>query len=152
LPAGAPAAFQVGPLDHVELFVPERQQAAAWYQRVLGLAPVAGTEAWAADPQGPLMISADGGRTMLALFEGRPPGDRATAGFHRVAFRVDGAGFLEFLRRAPGLALGDLRIMDHATAISIYFDDPFGHHLEVTSYDHEAVRATARAWWHQHGR
>jgi hypothetical protein len=36
------------------------------------------------------MISPDGGRSKLALFEGNPQGSRTTAGFHRVAFRVSG--------------------------------------------------------------
>jgi catechol 2,3-dioxygenase-like lactoylglutathione lyase family enzyme len=44
-------------LDHVELFVPDRYEAARWYQRVLGLEIVREYEEWAADPRGPLMIS-----------------------------------------------------------------------------------------------
>ena len=80
--------FRVAQIDHVELFVPDRHAAAAWYSEVLGLAPLPGAEKWAADPGGPLMISPDGGRTKLALFQGNPQGNRPTAGFHRVAFRV----------------------------------------------------------------
>jgi catechol 2,3-dioxygenase-like lactoylglutathione lyase family enzyme len=77
-------------LDHVEFFVPDRAEAAAWYARVLGCVPVLGTEHWAADPGGPLMVSPDGGRTKLALFTGEPQG---------------------------------------------HFTDPYGHRLEVTTYD-----------------
>jgi catechol 2,3-dioxygenase-like lactoylglutathione lyase family enzyme len=132
-------------LDHVELFVPERDEAAAWYAQALGLKPVPGTEAWAEDPGGPLMISADGGTTKLALFKGQPQGPRHTAGWHRVAFRVDGASFLEFLAHARRLGLRDrsapLRVFDHTTAFSAYFCDPYGHRLEVTTYDHAAARA-----------
>src|SRR5919108_5772287 len=84
-------------LDHVELFVPDRAQAAGWYGRALGCRPVPGTEEWASHPQGPLMLSPDGGRTKLALFTGEPQGRRPTAGFHLVAFHVDGPGFLSFL-------------------------------------------------------
>lgn len=32
--------FKVLQIDHVELFVPDRYEAARWYERVLGLEPV----------------------------------------------------------------------------------------------------------------
>jgi catechol 2,3-dioxygenase-like lactoylglutathione lyase family enzyme len=132
-------------VDHIELFVPDRVEAATWYTRALGFRPVPGTEAWATDPGGPLMLSADGGSTKLALFRGQPQGPQRTAGWHRVAFRIDGPGFLAFLSHARNLGLRDrshpLRVRDHATAFSVYFSDPYGHRLEVTTYDHQAVRA-----------
>jgi catechol 2,3-dioxygenase-like lactoylglutathione lyase family enzyme len=136
-------------IDHVELFVPGRHEAAAWYQRVLGLEILPEYLEWASDPRGPLMISSDGGRTKLALFEGDPQGARTTAGFHLVAFRVSAEGFVEFLKRLDGLHLSDHRhravtiasVVDHEKAYSIYFSDPYGHRLEVTTYDHAALRA-----------
>jgi len=131
-------------LDHVELFVPDRAQAADWYALVLGCRPVPGTEEWAATSQGPLMLSPDGGRTKLALFTGQPQGKRPTAGFHRVAFRLRGTDWLAFTARVKELGLtedgGPARVVDHTGAWSIYFTDPFGHHLEVTTYDAEVVR------------
>jgi hypothetical protein len=51
------------------LFVPDRYAAARWYEQSLGLRILPQHEHWAG-PGGPLMISSDGGRTMLALFEG----------------------------------------------------------------------------------
>lgn len=138
-------SFRVQGIDHVEFFVPDQYEAAAWYQRVLGLEILPDYEHWAAD--GPLMISSDGGRTMLALFQGEPKRERPTAGFHRVAFRVDAAGFLDFLSRLDELALanrdgGRLRadeVVDHDKSWSIYFVDPYGHLLEVTTYEYEAT-------------
>ena len=131
-------------LDHVELFVPDRVQAAEWYTRVLGCRPVPGTEGWASHPQGPLMLSPDEGRTKLALFAGEPQGGRPTAGFHRVAFRLAGAEWLAFVARLGELGLsegrGGSRVVDHTAAWSVYFTDPFGHHLEVTTYDADLVR------------
>jgi catechol 2,3-dioxygenase len=131
-------------LDHVELFVPDRAQAAEWYERVFGCRPVPGTEGWATHPQGPLMISPDEGRTKLALFAGEPQGSRPTAGFHRVAFRLPGTDWLAFVARLAELGLaeerGSARVVDHTGAWSVYFKDPFGHHLEVTTYDAEIVR------------
>ncbi|HUR19912.1 MAG TPA: VOC family protein [Vicinamibacterales bacterium] len=136
-------------IDHVELFVPDRHEAAKWYQRVLGLVVVPEYEHWADDPRGPLMISSDGGNTKLALFEGTPQGSRETAGFHIVAFRVDATNFVSFLNRLTTMELtnhcGDrvtaAAVADHAGAWSIYFCDPFGHRLELTTYEYEQVKA-----------
>ena len=135
-----PESFHVIQIDHVELFVPDRQAAAMWYESVLGLVTVSEVAHWAVDPEGPLMISSDHGKTMVALFQGTPQGERPTAGFHRVAFRVDGKGFLTFLERIKEMKIEPSRIRDHDQAISIYFDDPYGHHLEVTTYEPAGVR------------
>jgi catechol 2,3-dioxygenase-like lactoylglutathione lyase family enzyme len=140
--------FKVLQIDHVELFVPDRYDAARWYERVLGLQIVPEYEPWAADG-GPLMISSDGGSTKLALFEGQPATSAQTAAFRRVAFRVNAGGFAEFIRRLPDLALKDSRqrpvtaesVVDHQQAYSIYFDDSWGHLLEVTTYDYDETAA-----------
>ena len=94
------------------------------------------------------MISSDGGSTKLALFEGQPATSAQTAAFRRVAFRVTGGGFAEFLRRLPELALTNSQqpvaagsVVDHQQAYSLYFDDPWGHLLEVTTYDYDETAA-----------
>ena len=145
--------FRVDGLDHVEFFVPSRYEAAKWYRNALGLSIVNEAGAWAKHPGGPLMVSSHDfqspSRTMLALFRGEPRGDRPTAGFHRVAFRVDGPGFLrglEYLGHLPvfdeaGEPLERLVPVDHNTAFSAYFCDPWGHRLELTSYDIAPIRA-----------
>lgn len=145
--------FRVSQIDHVELFVADRHEAAEWYRRVLGLEIVPEYRHWAADPHGPLMISSDSGSTKLALFQGDPQGSRPTAGFHLVAFRVGADAFLMFVRGVAGLHLTDHHqrpvtagsVVDHEQAFSIYFSDPYGHRLEVTTYEHEAVRAALAA-------
>jgi catechol 2,3-dioxygenase-like lactoylglutathione lyase family enzyme len=144
--------FQVLQIDHVELFVPDRQEAAAWYCRVLGLHVVPGFEQWTANPGGPLMIATTAGGTKLALFEGQPQQARPTAGFHRVAFRVGAEAFIAFVRRLDDRHLKDHQgrpvtadaVVDHNLAYSIYFCDPYGHRLEVTTYEHDAVRDSFR--------
>jgi catechol 2,3-dioxygenase-like lactoylglutathione lyase family enzyme len=135
-------------IDHVELFVPDRHEAAGWYCRVLGLHVVPGLEQWTANPSGPLMIATPAGGTKLALFEGQPQQSRPTAGFHRVAFGVDAEGFLAFVRSLEHHQLKDPQgrlvtaaaVVDHDRAYSIYFCDPYGHRLEVTTYEHDTVR------------
>ena len=108
---------------------------------------VAELEGWATDG-GPLMVSGDDGRTMLALFEGEPRGSRETAGHHRVAFRVDGPSFLRFVEgteRAPvydeGRETASGRLMDHEKAYSVYFCDPWGNRYELTTYGRDEVAA-----------
>lgn len=143
--------FKVLQIDHVELFVPDRYEAAKWYAQALGLQVVPECETWAVEG-GPLMISSDGGSTKLALFEGPPEAAGHRAAFRRVAFRVTGAGFAEFLARLPDLSLIDSRrqpvtkesVVDHQQAYSIYFNDPYGHELEVTTYDYDDTSASLR--------
>jgi hypothetical protein len=31
-------------------------------------------------------------------------------------------------------------VVDHDKAYSVYFSDPYGHRLEVTTYDHDGLR------------
>ena len=138
-------SFQVEQIDHVELCVPDRHQAAAWYDRVLGLKVIEEFRFWAADPKGPLMIGTPCGQTKLALFLGNPKGSQLNIGFHLVAFRTNGKNFAEFISRLPELNLEDRNgqivtkdsVRDHQRAYSIYFCDPYGHELELTCYDLE---------------
>ena len=132
-----PALFRGITIDHVELIVPDRHAAAAWYEDVLGLSIVPATEHWARDRGGPLMISGDGGRTCFALFEGEQTEATTKDGFRRVAFRVSGAEFLAFVDHGRRLGLAPMAVQDHKTMISVYFRDPWGHDLEVTTGDHE---------------
>ena len=136
-------------IDHVELFVPDRYQAAEWYGRVLGLRIVKEFEHWAANPGGPLMVATPAGVSKLALFQGSPQHSNPTAGFHRVAFGMDAEQFVAFLRRLDEEELNDDRgrrvtinsVVDHQQAYSLYFCDPYGHRLEVTTYEYDATRA-----------
>ena len=139
--------FRVSQIDHVELFVPDRYEAARWYQRILGLKIIPEYEHWGRNPNGPLMISTQDAATKLALFEGEAQGPSDTAGFRRVAFRVDGPAFLEFLSlieefelQYRGRKLTARDFVDHAGAFSVYFDDPWGRHYEVTTHDVEPLK------------
>ena len=91
----------MGRLDHVHIRVPDRAVAAAWYAEHLGFEPVAAYAFWASGFEGgPLQISADGGRTTLALFEvseGHPIEPQRTG----VAFSVDAGTFAAFVRSLP---------------------------------------------------
>lgn len=141
------AQFRAGRLDHVHIRVPNRETAARWYAEHLGFEPVERFDFWAKGFEGgPLQISADGGRTMLALFEaseGHPMVPQQTG----VAFSVDAEAFGAFARSLPGginglsgrpLALEDLVDLDMCWAYD--FADPWGNRYELNCYDYERVR------------
>jgi catechol 2,3-dioxygenase-like lactoylglutathione lyase family enzyme len=95
-----------------------------WYRDVLGLEREY-ADAWGDTPVA-LMASGSG----LALFKGGDsPGE-----FRHLAFRVDRENFelaQEDLREA-GIAF---EFQDHGVSHSIYFEDPDGVRLELTTYD-----------------
>jgi len=142
--------FRVQQIDHVEVYVPDRYEAAKWYGQVFGLEIVKDFEYWAETPGGPLMLTTERGGTKIALFEGQPRGDHQWFGTYRVAFGVDGAGFIAFLRRLDAgeieiwrddkLRLTAGQVVDHTGSWSIYFNDPWGNRYEITTYDYDLVR------------
>ena len=62
--------------------------------------------------------------------------------------RVNAIGFLHFLERVPGHEIFDLHRspakelvpVDHGESFSVYFCDPYGNQLEVTTYQHAVVK------------
>ena len=139
-------AFRVEQIDHVELYVPDQYEAARWYKDVLGFEVLPAYEHWVSEG-GPLIISCDGGPSKLALFKGEVRSSDRTSWYRRVAFRVTGQGFIEFLRRLdsqPVYEDGGKQVrakdsVDHGKVFSIYFCDPYGHPLEVCTYDYQHI-------------
>ena len=127
-------------LDHVHLLVSDRERAADWYARTLGFEELERSE----DPYGPLVLSADGGDTALALFTSRVPSEPNRV----VAFRVDADAFLEFagsllrveLRAPSGGRLRPEDAVDHDDVLSYYFADPDGNAFELLTRDVERAR------------
>lgn len=130
--------------DHLELFVPDREEAARWYGRLFGFAVPDFARAWADDPGGPLMLERAPDDLRLALFFGDPQDDEDIRGYRRLAFRMDAREFLAFVDNSPeelDPPLDRMAIEDHSKSWSVYFSDPFGNRLEVTTYDYAEVAA-----------
>lgn len=119
--------FRVEGLDHVAISVGDAQISEEWYRNVLGL------EREHADAWGDMPVALMAHGSGLALFKSEPAG-KAGVGLRHIAFRVDRENFEaaqeEFKRR--GIAF---EFQDHGVAHSVYFRDPDGFQLELTTYD-----------------
>lgn len=110
----------------------------AWYRDVLGLER-RHEAAWGDEPA---MVCA--GATCIALFpSGATSPPRDASAMRHLAFRTDRQGFLDAQEalKARGITL---ELQDHGVAHSMYFDDPDGHALEITTYELEAPAAPER--------
>ncbi|HEY6133597.1 MAG TPA: VOC family protein [Rubrivivax sp.] len=122
-------------VDHIHVFVQDRQAAEAWYARVMGLSRSPGLEFWAADG-GPLTLQDSANTVHIALFERPRQNNRAT-----VALRTSAEGLRAWQAHLSAFPEITVKFEDHQVALSIYFSDPDGNPYEITTYDHEAFRA-----------
>jgi catechol-2,3-dioxygenase len=126
--------FHLQHLDHVALTVRDLQFSIAWYKDVLGLEQRY-QDVW---ENSPAMLCA--GDTCLALFAAHTsepatgPDPDTTLIMKHLAFRVDRENFEKAQvslreRQIP------LTFEDHTISHSIYFHDPSGYRLEITTWE-----------------
>jgi catechol 2,3-dioxygenase-like lactoylglutathione lyase family enzyme len=121
------AAFSTQGIDHVALAVTDLDRSEAFYRDVLGLERV--HEQW--DP--PRVLASQG--SGVALFPAEADyGEASAAHILHIALRVDRRNF-EAARAALSAGGIELSFSDHGLAHSIYFGDPDGYRLELTTYD-----------------
>jgi catechol 2,3-dioxygenase-like lactoylglutathione lyase family enzyme len=126
--------MQLDGIDHVALSVRDVERSAQWYMDVLGFEPRY-EGLWNGIPT---FIAK--GTTAIALFPARnhdskkTPGRAAGIDMLHLAFRANRKNFLaaqdELKRR--GIAF---EFQDHEISHSLYFRDPDGHALEITTYE-----------------
>lgn len=120
-------------IDHVAISVRDVSASARWYQEVLGLRRVH-EDVWG---DFPAVVGA--GTTAIALFpvagdQPNPRPGRDTIAMRHLAFRVSKSN----LERAKQLlARREIPFTEqhHQIAMSIYFFDPDGHEIELTTYE-----------------
>jgi catechol 2,3-dioxygenase-like lactoylglutathione lyase family enzyme len=116
---------KLGRLDHVSINVSDRGRAIAWYRDTLGLEQ-------RNEPSGddePVFMGEFG--SCIALFQAQvvsPSREEESTGMRHVCFLVDD---IDAWRER----LGDsARFEDHGNAHSLYFRDPDGNVVELTTY------------------
>ena len=123
-------------LDHVAIAVADPEASAAWYVEVLGL------ERRHDDIWGGFPVFVCAGRSGLAIFPRKEPsGARLHGGteVRHIAFRTDGPGLAKARAELSERGIAVV-FQDHEIAHSIYFEDPDGFQLEITTYDLEGSR------------
>ena len=122
---------EVHHLDHVALRVSAVAASANWDREVLGMKP-AFEGMWDGVPT---MLSL--GPTLVALFPAReqdPDAVPARLRMDHFAFRTDAANFELARQELPERGI-PVEYADHQASRSIYFHDPDGHQVEITTYD-----------------
>lgn len=122
--------IKVQGIDHIGLAVKDVQKSVEWYRELFGLERLY-EDVWGNFP-GVVGI----GETSVAFFPTDDPNIPLPDGLpiHHLAFRVDRANFKsakETLRQRRM----EFEFQDHQIVHSIYFFDPDGHLIELTTYD-----------------
>jgi catechol-2,3-dioxygenase len=125
--------FQLEGIDHVALAVSDIERTAQWYIEVLGF------EHWHKGMWNGVPIFIGKGTTALALFPAREGAQAASSradhiGMLHLAFRASREEFAAAQRELQARGIS-FNFQDHAISHSIYFDDPDGNELEITTYD-----------------
>jgi len=122
--------FKVQGIDHVGLAVRDVQKSVEWYQELFGLKRLY-EDVWGNFP-GVVGI----GDTSVAFFPTNDPDVELPVGLpiHHLALRVDRANFnaAQETLRQKGM---EFEFQDHAIVHSVYFYDPDGHLIELTTYE-----------------
>jgi glyoxylase I family protein len=120
--------MQLQRLDHVSLNVGDRARSIAWYRDVLGLPQLNEPS----DDDEPVFLGHPG--LQFGLFQAQrqsPAREPESSGLRHVALVVDDLDAAQERLRAHGV---EFRYEDHGNALSVYFGDPDGHVLELTTY------------------
>jgi len=119
-------------IDHIHVFVSNRQEALDWYSNVLGLNPI--EKLLSLPKSGPLSIKNDEGNINIALFKGNPKENCSV-----IAFKTTGEDFINWHNKIIHSLNEKIEVIDHDVQFSIYFKDPYGNPYEITSYDYDIL-------------
>lgn len=120
-------------IDHVALSVRDVEQTAQWYIDVLGFKRRF-EGMWDGTP-----VFIGKGTTSIALFPVKPKespalSERGGVRMLHLAFRANRKSFLASQEELKERGIR-FEFQDHDISHSIYFSDPDGHKLEITTYD-----------------
>ncbi len=133
--------------DHIAIVVPDLVAAERWYVDVLG-AEVVGRYNWGGDTAHPVTPHEDIrlGKDVISLFHGDPTG--STPRLVHYAFNCRNMDELDTWKahlESKGVTIRGPMAHPGFGAVSIYFEDPWGYHLEITNWlaDFETGKAEA---------
>src|SRR5262245_12136809 len=119
-------------IDHIALTCAAPEKSKEWYIRVLGFEHVHRGQ-WGGEP-----IFLRLGSTAIALFPLKDcdgPASSRGPRLHHFALRAETREEFVAARKQLELLGIQVHFQDHEIAHSIYFLDPDGHQLEITTYD-----------------
>jgi len=124
--------FEIDALDHVALSVRDISRSAQWYAEVLGFKRLH-EDKWNGIP-----VFVGNATAAVALFPaseeiGSASVDRAAVRTLHFAFRTDRKNFLRAQDELKKRAIS-FEFQNHEISHSIYFRDPDGHKIEITTY------------------
>jgi catechol 2,3-dioxygenase-like lactoylglutathione lyase family enzyme len=137
-------------IDHVAMSVPDVERSAQWYIEVLGFERRY-EEMWDGIP-----VFIGKGTTSIALFPvrsndesirqrtdspGRTSSERGGVRMLHLAFRASRKNFLAAQEELKQRGI-NFEFQDHEISHSIYFSDPDGQKLEITTYELDGVAST----------
>ena len=117
-------------LDHIGLNVADVDRSIGWYEDVLGLIRIH-EETWG---DFPAVLVANGSGVALFPREGTTQVARDDDDMGHVGFRTSRRG-LEQAKAEVNEKGIEYHEGDYGIAWSIYFDDPDGHQVEITTYE-----------------
>ncbi len=125
--------MQLEGIDHVALAVRDVEDAAKWYADVLGF------EQRYEGMWGGIPTFIAKGNTAIALFPVRGDDSKSATRTSKIrmlhlAFRANRNGFLSAQEELKRRGI-KFEFEDHEISHSIYFRDPDGHQLEITTYE-----------------
>jgi catechol 2,3-dioxygenase-like lactoylglutathione lyase family enzyme len=125
--------MQLEGIDHVALGVRDIERSVKWYSEVLGFERIH-EGMWNGVP-----TFIGKGNTGIALFPASTnakaaPSTRRDIRMLHLAFRTNRDGFLVAQRELEKRGI-KFEFQDHEISHSIYFRDPDGHQLEITTYE-----------------
>ena len=117
-------------VDHVAITVADLERSHDFYAGVLGLERA--YEQW----HEPVFMLKNGSGLALFSRESHPAGADGEPEIRmlHIAFRVDREQFDRACAELPGQGI-EFRFSDHGVCHSIYFPDPDGHEIELTTYE-----------------
>jgi catechol 2,3-dioxygenase-like lactoylglutathione lyase family enzyme len=125
--------FEIDALDHVALSVRDVARSAQWYVEVFGFKRLH-EDKWNGIP-----VFVGNGDAAIALFPaaeevGSASADRGAVRTLHFAFRTDRKNFSRAQDELKKRAI-PFEFQDHDISHSIYFRDPDGHQIEITTYE-----------------